>query len=136
MYVKYSYKNLPEEGEYINYSVIFDSSQDSLSLIRVHPKSLSTNNPKMFEQSLIARDRINKLLLSLDGFTNAKILIIENKRYIKFLHRLLANEYANKNRLKNFKHALAFARLDRDYKLIFKGICFAFIRKSVVLPSE
>ena len=119
-----------------NYSVIFDPSQDSLSLIRVHPKSLSTNNPKMLEQSLIARDRINKLLLSIDGFANAITLMNENKRHIKFLHRLLVNEYANKNRIKNFKHAIAFARLDRDYKLILKGICLAFIRKSVVLPSE
>ena len=119
-----------------NYTVIFDPSEDSFSHIRVHPKSLSTNNPKMFEQSLIARSRINKLLLSLDGFTNAQTLMNDNKRYIKFFHRSLVNIYADKNRLKNLKHLFAFAWLDRDYKLILKGIFFAFIRKSIILTSE
>jgi glycosyltransferase involved in cell wall biosynthesis len=119
-----------------NYLIIFDPSQDSHSYIRVHPKSLSTNNPKMFEQSLIARGRINKLLLSLDGFNNVKTLMNENKRYIKFVHRLLVNEYANNNRFNYLKHLFAFAWLERDIKLILKGIFFAAMNKSIVLPTE
>ncbi len=119
-----------------NYSVNFDPSQDSFSYIRVHPKSLSTNNPKMFEQSLIARGRISKLLLSLDGFNNVQTLMNDNKRNIKFVHRILVNEYAKNNRFKYLKHLFAFAWLDRDIKLIIKGIFFASINMPIVLPTE
>jgi hypothetical protein len=118
-----------------NYQLIYDSAPDSLSLIRVHPKSLSRNKAMMMEQSLIARGRIDKLLSSLTGFEKANFIRQENIKQICFLHRLLVAEYQTSAPEKSRFHFIQFALKKKDYKLLIKGMLQFAIGKKVTLAN-
>jgi glycosyltransferase involved in cell wall biosynthesis len=119
-----------------NYDVIYDSAESSFSFIRVHPTSLSRNKTMMLEQSLIARTRVKSILEHLTGYKNGPALMAENNRFVKYLHRLLVNEYAQKNPSRSRKHLFQFALMDRDYKLVLKTLLLFLTQKTMTLPEE
>lgn len=119
-----------------NYDVIYDSAESSFSYIRVHPTSLSRNKTMMLEQSLIARTRVKSILEHLTGYKNGPALMAENNRFVKYLHRLLVNEYAKNNPALSRKHLFQFARIDKDYKLLLKTLLLFLTQKTISLPEE
>lgn len=120
----------------LNYRLVYDPAPDSLSLIRVHPKSLSRNKAMMMEQSLIARTHVKTTLSKLTDYKNGNQLIGENNRYVKFLHRMLVNEYAQNDAFKSRSHLIQFAWLDNDYKLIIKALQSCLTGKTITFPDE
>jgi glycosyltransferase involved in cell wall biosynthesis len=111
-----------------NCLIVFDNAEDSSSLIRVHPNSLSRNKVMMLEQSLITRNIAFKILNNLKGFPQSKVLINENKKQILFLHKSLASEYEKKSKINRNKHLILFAIKSNDFKLLTK-IFFSFFIK-------
>jgi len=115
----------------VNTLMVYDNSPESASLIRVHSKSLSRNRLKMYQQSLIARKQLMKLLntLKIKGFENAHVLIKDNSAFEAYLYRLLYQESLPSNKLNAFQYLYSYAKRKKDWKIMGKFISGLFTKK-------
>ncbi len=118
--------------------MVYDPSPLSISLIRVHPKSLSRNRVMMYEQSLQARKRLLILLheLAHKGLSEANSLIKENNNYEAYLYRLLYMETLQVNKRKAWHYLRQFASRKRDRIILAKFLLAIINRKFPILETN
>lgn len=118
--------------------MVYDPSPLSVSLIRVHPKSLSRNRVMMYEQSLQARKRLLILLheLAHKGLSEANSLIKENNNYEAYLYRLLYREVMPLNKLNALTYLYSYARRKKDWKILVKFTLGLLTRRFPVFSTQ
>jgi len=118
-----------------NYFVVFDNSESSSSLIRVHPKSLSRNKIMMHEQSLLARNEVMITLNNINRHPHFLLLKEDNYKQLLFLHKSLAKEYASTSSFQSKKHLISYSLKSKEYKFLLMIILSFFIPTKIEIPD-
>jgi glycosyltransferase involved in cell wall biosynthesis len=118
-----------------NFYVVFDNSENSSSLIRVHPKSLSRNKIRMKEQSLLARNEVMITLNSINKHPQFLLLKEDNHKQLLFLHKSLAKEYSSTSSFQSKKHLINYSLKSKEYKFLLKIILSFFMNTKIEIPD-
>lgn len=121
-----------------NQLIVFDPSENSNSLIRVHKKSLSRNRVMMFEQSLIARKRLITFLhqMQLQGFENGNELLHDNVSQESFIYKLLYQQTIEISKRKAFNYLFQYAKRKGDWLILIRFLLGIFNKKFPMLNRD